>query len=450
MFGRISEFDPEKEEWAQYSQRLTHFFAANGVEEAGQKREILLSMIGPATFKLLSNLVVPDNPGDKTYKEPVDALKNHHNSVLSEIVQHLQFYSRDRRPEESVSTFVAELLALAVHCNFGASLDKMLRDRLVGGINNIHIRRCLLQEKNLTFQKALEIAQALEVADKDERKLVANTSAEPVQRLQDSKSRSAPRAACKDDALECYRCGKQNHKASNCRFKSVRCHNCGKIGHLKAICRQSAKGDRREQVKQISEEQKEDSKPDEYTLYSLEDNNNRQPFLVQLQIDGVPLTMELDTGASLSLMSKTTFHKHWPNRSLQATTRKLRTYTGETIGVLGTAQVCVTHGKNSADLELMVVDLDGPSLLIRNWLNQLTLDWSVLHYMHEGALGEMLRKHSRVFRSELGTLHGFQAKIHVNLDTVPMFCSARPVPYSMRPLVEEELEKLVSQGVMNQ
>ena len=70
--------------------------------------------------------------------------------------------------------------------------------------------------------------------------------------------------------------------------------------------------------------------------------------------------------------------------------------------------------------------------------------------MHEGALGETLRKYSRVFRSELGTLHGFQAKIHVNLDTVPMFCSARPVPYSMRPLVEEELEKLVSQGVMNQ
>ena len=53
-----------------------------------------------------------------------------------------------------------------------------------------------------------------------------------------------------------------------------------------------------------------------------------------------------------------------------------------------------------------------------------------------------------MFRAELGTLHGFQAKIHVNPDTVPMFCSARPVPYSMRPLVEEELEKLVSQGVI--
>ena len=154
----------------------------NGVEDAGKKKEILLSMIGPATFKLLSNIVVPDNPGDKTCKELIDTLKNHHNPTPSEVVQRLQFYSRDSRPEESVSTFVAELRALTVHCNFGALLDKMLRDRLVGGINNIHIRRRLLQEKNLTFQKALETAQALEVADKDERKLVANMSAEPVQR----------------------------------------------------------------------------------------------------------------------------------------------------------------------------------------------------------------------------------------------------------------------------
>ena len=96
----------------------------------------------------------------------------------------------------------------------------------------------------------------------------------------------------------------------------------------------------------------------------------------------------------------------------------------------------------------MVVYMDGPSLLGRNWLSKLTLDWSVLHYLHDGALGEVLKKHSRVFREELGTLHGFQVKIHVNPHSVPMFCSARPVPYSMRPLVEEELEKLTSQGVI--
>ena len=103
LFGRISEFDPEREEWTQYAQRLTHFFDANGVDNATKKKEILLAMIGPATFKLLTNLVVPEEPGDKTYKELIEELKKHHNPAPSEVIQRLQFYSRDRKPEESVS-----------------------------------------------------------------------------------------------------------------------------------------------------------------------------------------------------------------------------------------------------------------------------------------------------------------------------------------------------------
>ena len=171
LFGQVSEFDPHKEEWSQYVKRLDHFFAANAVEDATRKRDIFLSMLGPTTFKLLSNLVAPDDPGDKTYKELADKLKQHHDPDPSEVVQRLKFYARDRLPGESVSTFVAELRSLAVFCNFEGTLEKMLRDRLVGGINSIQIRRRLLQEKQLNFARALEIAQAMETAEKDEKKL---------------------------------------------------------------------------------------------------------------------------------------------------------------------------------------------------------------------------------------------------------------------------------------
>ena len=171
----------------------------------------------------------------------------------------------------------------------------------------------------------------------------------------------------------------------NCRFKSAKCHNCGKTGHLKTVCQQPVKKDRRDSVKQLKDEGDSQS-PEEYTLFSLGEESSRKPFIVELKIhvDDVSLSMELDTGASLSIMSKNTFREHWPSRPLESTTRKLRTYTGETIDVLGTAQVRVTHGENSAELELMIVDMDGPSLLGRNWLNKLTLDWSTLHYLQDG------------------------------------------------------------------
>ena len=49
-------------------------------------------------------------------------------------VQRYQFFSRFRQPEESISSFVAELRSLAKDCDFGTALDDNLRDRLVCGV----------------------------------------------------------------------------------------------------------------------------------------------------------------------------------------------------------------------------------------------------------------------------------------------------------------------------
>ena len=60
----------------------------------------------------------------------------------------------------------------------------------------------------------------------------------------------------------------------------------------------------------------------------------------------------------------------------------------------------------------------------------------------------VLRRHEDVFRNELGTLKGYQAKIYVDLTVKPHFCKARPVPYAMRSLVEKELDRLMQQGII--
>ncbi len=43
----------------------------------------------------------------------------------------------------------------------------------------------------------------------------------------------------------------------------------------------------------------------------------------------------------------------------------------------------------------------------------------------------------------MGTLLGYEAKIHIVADVKPRFSKARPVPYSVRSLVEEEVDRLV-------
>ena len=165
--GKIEEFDGSKEEWPQYKERLGHLFSANDITEAAKKCAILLTVIGPATYKVLRNLVSPEKPGEVEFSELVKTLSEHFSPTPSKIVERFKFNSRIRKSEESVSTYVAELHALAANCNFKDTLDVMLRNRMVCGINDTATQKRLLAEPKLTFKKALDIARSLETATRN-------------------------------------------------------------------------------------------------------------------------------------------------------------------------------------------------------------------------------------------------------------------------------------------
>ena len=146
---------------------MNHFFDTNDIADAGNKRAVLLSIIGPSMYALLRNLVSPAKPGEKSFNELVFVLKNHYNPTLSEMVQRSHFNSHCRKPGESFAQFVAELRALAEFCNYRESLEKMIRDRVVCGIMNSKIQQKLLAEKPETLKRAVEIAQGMETALKN-------------------------------------------------------------------------------------------------------------------------------------------------------------------------------------------------------------------------------------------------------------------------------------------
>ena len=107
------------------------FFDTNGITEGEKKRAIFLSVIGPSTYRLLKNLVSPAKPGEKSYADLVETLTTHYNPAPSETIQRFKFHTRVRKTGETVATYVSELRSIAEYCNFGSSLEEMLRDRLV-------------------------------------------------------------------------------------------------------------------------------------------------------------------------------------------------------------------------------------------------------------------------------------------------------------------------------
>ena len=96
------------------------------------------------------------------------------------------------------------------------------------------------------------------------------------------------------------------------------------------------------------------------------------------------------------------------------------------------------------ELGLVVVGGDGPSLLGRDWLGRLRLDWREIRMLKTtldtpNTLEAVLAKHSSLFSDELGTIRGVTAKLDVSPDAKPRFHHPRPIPYALRSRVDQAL-----------
>ena len=128
--------------------------------------------------------------------------------------------------------YVEELKKLSTECEYGDSLNEMIRDRLVCGVNDRRIQRSLLAEPDLTFKKAMEIAQAMEAADKNVQQIQQSA-------VQDQQVHALRKRYDKPQyAKECRHCGKRNHKERDCWLMDAECFKCKKKGHIAAVCKE--------------------------------------------------------------------------------------------------------------------------------------------------------------------------------------------------------------------
>ena len=93
--------------------------------------------------------------------------------------------------------------------------------------------------------------------------------------------------------------------------------------------------------------------------------------------------MEVDTGAASSLISLATKKQLFPQKELLDSTLVLTIYTGEQMVVVGRMQVKVNYGETNELLFLHVVEGQGSSLMGRERLNEINLNWQELNLVAE-------------------------------------------------------------------
>jgi len=97
-----------------------------------------------------------------------DVLANFESRCLpqrNETYERYLFNKREQGPGESIDQYCTALMRLSEHCGFMNLRDSLIRDRLILGVKNDRARKKLLEQKDLTLDKALDILRAQGLTD---------------------------------------------------------------------------------------------------------------------------------------------------------------------------------------------------------------------------------------------------------------------------------------------
>ncbi|RVE46453.1 hypothetical protein evm_008920 [Chilo suppressalis] len=463
--GKTSEFDVKSGNWTLYIERLEMYFKVNEV-----KKDLwlpnLIAVMGDEAYELLSNLISPYKPSDKTYEYIVKTFLEHLQPKRSVVAERYYYRQRRQFKTETILQYISELKRLTKFCNFGATLEENLRDQLVCGLASDVIRQRLFAEDNLDYANAVRLACAMEAAER--RSGGAARSREFVRERgwRDGSTRIYER---------CKVCGSVDHPWEECRFKRFVCGKCKQRGHLRRVCpgrfydkintRRLHHVTEEPSTEQpaghvddcVSEEDPGSDYEDEEELHQLS-LNGYKPVSLPVFIDNFKLLMEVDTGSAVSCINKLTYDKYFSHRPMENPSLSLKLYDGTKIRPVGVIKPTVKYEEINKSLELFVIEGGATSLLGRQWLTELKIQIpKFVNYVCKldkhvksdcDSLTSLIHSHDELFSGGLGRFTGGKATLRVRPGAVPVFHRARPVPYALRERLDAELDAMLRDGII--
>ena len=244
LVGTVQEFS-KGGNWTQWQDRLELFFEANDITVDKKKVVLLITLMGNKAYAILRNICTPNLPKIKDYLALTTLMTNHLEPAPSIISERNKFKECRQSDRKSVSDFIENLRKLSCSCKFGDNLADHLRDQFVWGLRADSIKKRLLTEKDLKYDKAVELAMSLKPANKDAARMNLWSKADSVnyvthnnkKKRYDSPSKGVRGKEASSNNEPCACCGRSNHNTSKCRYKNYKCNICNEVGHLKSVCK---------------------------------------------------------------------------------------------------------------------------------------------------------------------------------------------------------------------
>ena len=146
------------------------------------------------------------------------------------------FNTKQQKESESFHAFLTSLRNQADACEFGAMKDQLRWNRIVVGINNTKTKDLLFAEPKLTLQRAIEICELRESAEKAAQALKNEPEVTVVKMKKQGKGQHHSKEKAAKESHKCKHCG-YNHARSKCPAFGKSCAKCGKRNHFAAMCK---------------------------------------------------------------------------------------------------------------------------------------------------------------------------------------------------------------------
>ena len=150
-------------QWKHWRRTFDNFIAECG-DTAPDRFRSIVNFISAEVFDYVEECT--------TYDAVIETLERLYAKTPNKIFARHDLATRKQQPGESLIEFLEELKKLSKHCGFTAVTaetyrSEMIRDSFINGLTSSYIRQRLLENSELSLDRAYEIAHTLHTAQKN-------------------------------------------------------------------------------------------------------------------------------------------------------------------------------------------------------------------------------------------------------------------------------------------
>ncbi|XP_041439819.1 uncharacterized protein K02A2.6-like [Xenopus laevis] len=449
MSGNLSE------NWRRWAQKFTLYLTAAGLEQKPEPTKIalLLHIIGDEALEVYNTMgIAQTQAADRSLDSVMQAFQAYFQPKRNVVFERHQFWTHTFVENQGIDKFVTELKLKAANCEF-KDQEECLRDKIVFSITNPRLKGKLLECRELTLERAIEICKAKEIISAQTTAMASATIDSSVHAIQITprETQQAPKYSKSTSSATllpesstqtkpCSRCGRQ-HPPQQCPAYGVECNKCKKRNHFGKMCR--ARNPHTNTQKPFK---------DVNTLFIAALEKHRvardSSWYATLIVHGTVIEFKLDTGAEANTMPASVISQ-MSGVIVKPTNTMLIAYGGERIKPEGVVTLTAQAPHKTARLTFFITNVSDVPLLGKQACVQLNLLRKVCELSKPAPTtkDQLLTQYSDVFEG----LGEFPGTHHIFTDSTipPVIHGCRKIPYSITEKLKCTIDSLEQQGVIS-